>query len=97
MVETTLADHPARSRPLWLFAYGSLIWKPEIEHVEERIATVRGWHRSFCLKLTRWRGTQEQPGLMMGLDRGGACKGLAFRLPDGDSARAARQSCSVAK
>ena len=83
MVEATLADHP-QGAPLWLFAYGSLIWKPEIEHLEERIAKVHGWRRSFCLKLTRWRGTQEQPGLMLGIDRGGACKGLALRLPEGD-------------
>lgn len=83
MVEETLADYQAGS-PLWLFAYGSLIWKPEIEHIEERVATVNGWRRSFCLKLTRWRGTPEHPALMLGIDRGGSCKGLALRLPDGD-------------
>lgn len=68
--------------PVWLFAYGSLIWKPEIEHVEERAGTARGWHRSFCLRQTRWRGTKEQPGLMMALDRGGQCRGVLYRLPD---------------
>ena len=68
------------ARTLWLFAYGSLIWKPEVEHVEERVGTARGWHRSFCLRLIRWRGTKEQPGLMMALDRGGQCKGVAYRL-----------------
>jgi cation transport protein ChaC len=83
MIETALAGH-ADGSPLWLFAYGSLIWKPEIEHVEERVAKLHGWHRSFCLKLTRWRGTVEQPGLMLGLDNGGTCQGLALRLPDGD-------------
>jgi cation transport protein ChaC len=83
MVDATLADYPQGS-PLWLFAYGSLIWKPELEHVEERVAKVFGWRRSFCLKLTRWRGTPEQPALMLGIDRGGACTGLALRLPDGD-------------
>jgi glutathione-specific gamma-glutamylcyclotransferase len=67
-----------------LFAYGSLIWKPEIEHVEERAGSVRGWHRSFCLRQTRWRGTKEQPGLMMALDRGGQCRGVLYRLPDTD-------------
>lgn len=85
MVENMLADPQAGSAPLWIFAYGSLIWKPEIDYVEGRVATAAGWHRSFCLKLTRWRGTKDQPGLMMGLDRGGACQGIAFRLPDGDS------------
>lgn len=84
MVDAALAGHPGAGAPLWLFVYGSLIWKPEIEHIEERVARLHGWRRSFCLKLTRWRGTREQPGLMLGLDRGGACQGLALRLPDGD-------------
>jgi cation transport protein ChaC len=65
---------------VWLFAYGSLIWKPEVEHVEERLGTAHGWHRSFCLRQTRWRGTREQPGLMMALDRGGQCRGVLYRL-----------------
>lgn len=68
------------SEPLWLFGYGSLIWKPEIDYVEDRVALARGWHRSFCMNMTRWRGTKDSPGLMMALDRGGQCKGVAFRL-----------------
>jgi cation transport protein ChaC len=48
----------------------------------DRRATAIGWHRSFCMELTAWRGTPEQPGLMMALDRGGRCDGVAFRLPD---------------
>jgi len=83
MVEATLADLP-EGAPLWLFAYGSLIWKPEIEYLEERVAGLHGWRRSFCLKITRWRGTADKPGLMLGLDRGGACQGLALRLPEGN-------------
>ena len=82
MLDAFEARLPA-TEPLWLFGYGSLIWKPEIEHVEERVAVARGWHRSFCMKMTRWRGTRESPGLMMALDRGGQCKGVAFRLTDG--------------
>lgn len=70
--------------PLWLFAYGSLIWKPEADHLEAIPARVHGWHRRFCMRLTRWRGTRETPGLMMALDRGGACAGIAYRLPDAD-------------
>jgi cation transport protein ChaC len=66
---------------LWLFAYGSLIWRPEVEHSEERIGTARGWHRAFRLRITRWRATKDQPGLMMVLDRGGQCKGVLLRLP----------------
>lgn len=88
--EADLADAATRllatrpPGPLWLFAYGSLIWKPELEHLETRPALARGWHRRFCLRLTRWRGTREVPGLMMALDRGGSCAGLAYRLPDAD-------------
>ncbi len=69
---------------LWIFAYGSLIWNPEFEFLESRGATASGWHRSFCLKLTRWRGTRELPALMLALDRGGSCKGIAYRLPAHD-------------
>ena len=78
-VADSLASHSA-GEDAWLFAYGSLIWKPEVDHVEERIGTARGWHRAFCLRLTRWRGTRDKPGLMMALDRGGECKGVAYRL-----------------
>src|SRR5262249_50275472 len=67
---------------LWLFAYGSLIWKPEFDFVERRRGTVSGWHLSFCLEITNWRGTPDQPGLMMALDRGGRCNGVVYRLPD---------------
>ena len=80
-----LADRP--SGPIWLFAYGSLIWKPELEHLEARRAHAHGWHRRFCMRLTRWRGTREVPGLMMALDRGGSCAGVAYRLDDTDHAR----------
>ena len=82
-VRTILAQRDP-STPMWLFAYGSLIWKPEIQHSEERAGTARGWHRSFCLRQTRWRGTKEQPGLMMALDRGGQCRGVLYRLPETD-------------
>ena len=64
-----------------VFAYGSLIWKPEVEPVETLRGTLRGWHRSFCLQLTTWRGSAAQPGLMLALERGGACVGLLQRLP----------------
>jgi glutathione-specific gamma-glutamylcyclotransferase len=70
--------------PLWVFAYGSLIWKPAIATTDHRRAVAHGWHRSFCLRLTRWRGSAAQPGLMMGLKRGGRCKGIAHRIPDDD-------------
>ena len=82
VVTALLAEH--NPDDLWIFAYGSLIWKPEFEHVEHCRATATGWHRSFCMKITRWRGTPAQPGLMMGLDRGGSCQGVAYRLPAED-------------
>ncbi len=65
---------------LWIFAYGSLIWKPVFEPEETRLAVAHGWHRSFCIPLRRWRGTPSRPGLMMALQRGGNCKGVAFRV-----------------
>ena len=74
---TILAARPA-SGEIWLFAYGPLIWKPEVDHHEEQDAVARGWHRSFCFRVTRFRGDKDKPGLMMGLDRGGQCKGVAL-------------------
>ncbi|TGP54904.1 gamma-glutamylcyclotransferase [bacterium M00.F.Ca.ET.230.01.1.1] len=70
--------------PLWVFAYGSLIWKPAFESVEQLRASAHGWHRSFCLDMVRWRGSAAQPGLMMALERGGRCDGVIYRLPDGE-------------
>jgi cation transport protein ChaC len=64
-----------------LFGYGSLLWKPAFEYVESRMATIRGWHRSFCIRVARFRGTRDLPGLMMALDRGGQCRGKVFRIP----------------
>lgn len=72
------------SGPIWVFAYGSLIWKPGAEVTETRLSTAFGWHRAFCLEMHRWRGTPEQPGLMMALRRGGDCTGLAQRVEDSD-------------
>jgi len=66
--------------PIWVFAYGSLIWKPVFAPAATRRALARGWRRSFCIELTTWRGTPEAPGLMMALAPGGSCAGLAYRL-----------------
>lgn len=71
---------------VWVFAYGSLIWNPEFDFLEHRAAIASGWHRAFCLRLTRWRGTRDLPALMLALDRGGSCSGIAYRLPRGDHA-----------
>ena len=70
----------APSGDIWLFGYGSLLWKPACEFSKSRIATVRGWHRAFCYRVARFRGTRDNPGLMLALDRGGRCKGMIFRI-----------------
>jgi cation transport protein ChaC len=76
-----LAKRPPHD-DVWVFAYGSLIWNPAFDFLEQRIAVARGWHRSFCLGwITRFRGSKDRPGLMMALDRGGQCTGVAYRLP----------------
>lgn len=66
---------------LWVFAYGSMLWNPTVHYVEARTVTVHGWHRSFCLGSHVGRGSHEHPGLMLGLEPGGTCQGLAYRLP----------------
>ncbi|TPM30833.1 gamma-glutamylcyclotransferase [Mesorhizobium sp. B2-3-4] len=75
-----LASAPAG--PLKLFAYGSLLWKPAGEVRGGERAVARGWHRSFCFTVQRFRGTLERPGLMMALDRGGQCKGMVFEIAE---------------
>jgi cation transport protein ChaC len=75
---------------IWVFAYGSLIWNPLFHYDERRPATLRGFHRRFCLWSVMGRGSPEQPGLVLGLDRGGACCGLVYRLPAGKAANELR-------
>jgi cation transport protein ChaC len=65
---------------LWVFGYGSLMWRPGFDHVERVPATLHGYHRALCVASVHHRGTPEQPGLVLGLDRGGACRGVAFRV-----------------
>ncbi len=68
---------------LWVFAYGSLIWNPAFHFVERRPARLHGYHRKFCLRTHIGRGTPELPGLMLGLEAGGSCKGFAYRIAAG--------------
>ncbi len=73
---------------LWVFGYGSLIWDPGFPVAERRIATLTGWHRSFCMRSIHHRGTVDQPGLVLALDQseGASCTGLAFRVEPGQEA-----------
>lgn len=64
----------------WLFAYGSLVWNPAFHFSDRRVARIRGWSRKFCLSTPIGRGSPDNPGLLLGLDRGGSCSGVAYRI-----------------
>ena len=74
LTERVLAERPVG--PIAVFSYGSLLWRPAFAPMASIRATAPGWRRSFCLHLLRWRGTSDEPGLMMQIDRGGACAGV---------------------
>jgi cation transport protein ChaC len=78
-LDAALAGRRA-GEPLWLFAYGSLMWNPGMAFVAKRIGTVYAYHRDFCLWSRINRGTPERPGLVLTLERGGSCRGIAYRL-----------------
>jgi glutathione-specific gamma-glutamylcyclotransferase len=78
---TATLDAKPKGAGWWVFAYGSLLWNPLFPVSEMRPATLRGLHRRFCLWSLASRGTRDCPGLVLGLDRGGACRGVAMRLP----------------
>jgi len=67
--------------PVWVFGYASLIWRPQLRFDERVAARVHGYHRQLCLWSVQHRGSPERPGLVAGLDRGGSCTGIAFRIP----------------
>ncbi|MGB1087634.1 MAG: gamma-glutamylcyclotransferase, partial [Alphaproteobacteria bacterium] len=63
-----------------VFAYGSLIWRPGFDFISARPARIYGLHRSFCVSSVHWRGSRAQPGLVLGLDKGGACAGVLYEV-----------------
>ncbi|MEL6786281.1 MAG: gamma-glutamylcyclotransferase [Cyanobacteria bacterium J06607_15] len=80
-IRTTL---PQRSNPeLWIFAYGSLIWNPLFDYCDRRLVTLSDWQRQFCILAPIGRGTVDNPGLVLGLEKsqGSYCQGIAYRLP----------------
>ncbi|WP_028693228.1 gamma-glutamylcyclotransferase [Pseudomonas cremoricolorata] len=80
-MSSTMSRHSGG--PVWLFAYGSLIWRPEGTALERQRARVHGYHRGLYLWSHEHRGTPQTPGLVFGLDRGGSCSGFAYRLDEG--------------
>ena len=79
-IREMLAAAP-RPGSVWVFGYGSLMWNPAIRYAERRPALVHGFHREFCLLARAGRGSPERPGLMLSLEPGGSCHGVAYRLP----------------
>jgi cation transport protein ChaC len=81
--ETSLREILDQHEPgcdVWLFGYGSLVWNPIVHHEERRVAHLHGFHRRFCLWSHVNRGSLQRPGLVLGLDSGGSCRGVAFRI-----------------
>lgn len=70
----------ASETDLWVFGYGSLMWRPGFDYLERHPARIMGYHRGFCVYSHHHRGTPDRPGLVLGLMRGGACRGIAYRV-----------------
>lgn len=79
IVENMIETAPSLNS-MWVFGYGSLIWNPALYFTEKKRGTVHGYHRRFCLWSTIGRGSPSRPGLMLGLERGGSCKGIFYKI-----------------
>ena len=82
MTAKIVAAHEFPKGDLWIFGYGSLIWRPGFDYLEARPAKLIGEHRALCVYSFVHRGTPERPGLVLGLDRGGACQGMCYRVSE---------------
>ncbi len=80
-VRSTLERAPSPDQ-IWVFAYGSLLWNPAFRFTERRIGRVYGYHREFCLRTEIGRGSPEMPGLILGLEAGGSCRSVAYRIAE---------------
>ena len=85
-IKSTLEQNPTDE--LWIFAYGSLIWNPLFEYLERRVVSLDAWQRRFCLFAPVGRGTIDNPGLVLGLEQGNYCQGIAYRLAVDDNLEA---------
>ena len=81
--EARLKDVDEREHDLWVFGYGSLMWRPGFAYEEAQHARLTGYKRCFCIYSVHHRGTTERPGMVLGLDRGGTCEGIAYRVGGG--------------